>query len=44
MNQYIILLSILREDVDISTGTGEANLLEAEALLQPYLQKFPKVL
>lgn len=25
------------------TGTGESNLLEAEALLQPYLQKFPKV-
>uniref|UniRef100_A0A8C5WNB7 Tetratricopeptide repeat protein 39B n=1 Tax=Laticauda laticaudata TaxID=8630 RepID=A0A8C5WNB7_LATLA len=28
--------------VSLILGTGEANLLEAEALLQPYLQKFPK--
>ncbi|KAL7988673.1 hypothetical protein Chor_007592, partial [Crotalus horridus] len=34
--------SILREDVDISIGTGETNLVEAETLLQPFLQKFPK--
>lgn len=24
-------------------GTGEANLQEADSLLEPYLQKFPKV-
>ncbi|KAL8203134.1 UNVERIFIED_CONTAM: Tetratricopeptide repeat protein 39B [Gekko kuhli] len=28
--------------VSLILGTGESNLLEAEALLQPYLQKFPK--
>ncbi|KAH0628331.1 hypothetical protein JD844_009331 [Phrynosoma platyrhinos] len=28
--------------VSLILGTGEANLLEAETLLQPYLQKFPK--
>uniref|UniRef100_A0A8C7E258 Tetratricopeptide repeat protein 39B n=1 Tax=Naja naja TaxID=35670 RepID=A0A8C7E258_NAJNA len=28
--------------VSLILGTGEANLLEAEAFLQPYLQKFPK--
>ncbi|XP_060093247.1 tetratricopeptide repeat protein 39B isoform X2 [Heteronotia binoei] len=28
--------------VSLILGTGESNLLEAEALLQPYLKKFPK--
>ncbi|XP_054842452.1 tetratricopeptide repeat protein 39B isoform X1 [Eublepharis macularius] len=28
--------------VSLILGTGESNLLEAETLLQPYLQKFPK--
>nr|XP_020638619.1 tetratricopeptide repeat protein 39B isoform X1 [Pogona vitticeps] len=28
--------------VSLILGTGDANILEAETLLQPYLQKFPK--
>lgn len=31
------------DDVDVWSGTGEGNLVEAEALLEPYQQKYPKV-
>lgn len=37
------MFEALSESIILFSGTGEGNLEEAEALIEPYLQKFPNV-